>query len=354
MYLYNSLSEGSTPKLKKNTTHYFDFIREEISEQEDAFSKSVDYWSEMLDTDDFLIADPNDINCPPRIKNNLLCFEFKANFLADFQEFCQKNYYTHSLVLNAIFALTIAKQFQKKSIVFINYDVNRRDRKYDNIIGEFESQNIYKFNIDEKLSLSEFIDNVKTISLERMQYNWCTAGIPFIMSKRLYLRDYTKWFSPAQSACQFFMKHLYGRWRILGSFGEVVSAGVASIFAGKLGRKKSSTNHRTQNSSHNDKQPLIILMNVLPSLFAPVTNYDCKNLSVKFERNIESFSTQIDQNLLMVYLDKNDSGNLLLMLNGPLNDEKKREFSQNFVRIMEQMITDQNIKVKQCISWEPV
>jgi len=56
----------------------------------------------------------------------------------------------------------------------------------------------------------------------------------------------------------------------------------------------------------------------------------------------------------MVYLDKNDSGNLLLMLNGPLNDEKKREFSQNFVRIMEQMITDQNIKVKQCISWEPV
>ncbi|MGL5743476.1 MAG: hypothetical protein ACRCXC_13595 [Legionella sp.] len=83
-------------------------------------------------------------------------------------------------------------------------------------------------------------------------------------------------------------------------------------------------------------------MNVLPALFAPPINYNCKNLSVQFERGIKSFSAQLDPEVLMVYLDKDAAGNFVLMLNGPLKDEKKKEFSQNFIQIMEKMIADPN------------
>lgn len=151
MHLYRSLSEGKTPKLETSAAHYFDFIREEISELKDLFPESVNFWDNLLKPDYFLIADTDDINSPPKIKNNLLSFEFKGALLIDFLEFCRKNYYTHAIALNAIFALTIAKQFRKKSIVFIDYEVNRGDRKYANTIGEFESQNMHQFNIDEKL-----------------------------------------------------------------------------------------------------------------------------------------------------------------------------------------------------------
>lgn len=338
-HCYEALIHGTRLIPAPEKDSYFNYVKHNNHHYEKNLKDKIDFW--RVYNKGFKKLSLGQINHLPdaaKQTQHLFHYPIAAQCVEQFINWHKEKNMNVSTGLVALCHLAFYKISHQKKIPIILIHSGREGSQYKSIVGLFSEYKRINMTLNEGYRLIDWIKSIEAQLLKTAPYQKCSHLIKErgLKGSRLSLSQYLAYRVNKLVLTQHFKKSMLHS-TIIDYYQKYLSK-IACI------KKNNSIKHRFNtlfklNRPLQKPKRLRVLLSITPSFFSKeLQNRRFADLDYTFPSHLGCVNRPIGNQTLWVYFSKNQQGEYLLSINGPLTTECKDEIAKHFNHMMAKFV----------------
>ncbi|WP_242602256.1 condensation domain-containing protein, partial [Legionella nagasakiensis] len=280
----------------------------------------------------------------------LFHYPMDAQLIETFKEWHQEKNINVSIGLMAACHIALYKLSHQKKIPFVLIHNGREGSQYNSIVGVFIEYKRINLTLNEKDNFFDFIKSIEQQQLITAPYQKCShiiknnefkgAGLiishylHYIWNKFFLKRDFEK--SKLHSILiDYLLKYL--SWAQAITHNTSIKYKLNRLFKLNIPLKK--------------PERLRVLINITPSFFSKIIpDMNFANLNYQYPSHYNSEDRPISNRSLWILFSRNQTGDYLISINGPLTKDCKDQIAIDFNKIIAKFLENERYTISDLIN----
>ncbi|ARM34745.1 SDR family NAD(P)-dependent oxidoreductase [Legionella longbeachae] len=336
---YDLLAQGEGISIDPERDSFLNYVKKNNSLYEKNLKEKIDFWRDYNKAFKMLYLGPQYFMSTASQKKYLFHYPIDSRRAEQFIEWHKTKNMNVSTGLIAVCHIAFYKLSRQKNVPFIQIHSGREGSQYNSIVGLFSEYKKINSALREEYRFIDFIKAIDEQQLKAAPYQKCShviknnefQGAGLAMAHYLRYKWNKFWLAKQFKKSKLDSKLIDIYLKYL-SWAEVIDYSTAIKLKWN---KLFKTNIPLQKTER-----LRVLINITPSFFGkPIQDFDVSPLKYQYANHFSSEDRPTNSHVLWILFSKNQKGEYLFSINGPLTTQAKdliaAEFNQIIAKLLE-------------------
>lgn len=346
---YEMLVQGEELILEPEKDSFLSYVKKNNSLYEKNINEKIDFWHESNTAFKMLYLGPEYFMSTVSQKKYLFHYTIDSHQAEQFIEWHKAKNRNVSTGLIALCHLAFYKLSRQKKVPFIQIHSGREGSQYNSIVGLFSEYKRINSTLNEEYRFIDFIKAIDEEQLKAAPYQKCShiiknnefQGAGLIMTHYLLYKWnkfwLTKQFQKSKlnaKLIDFYLKYL--SWAEAVDYSTNLKMKLNKLFKTNIPLQK--------------PERLRVLINITPSFFGKLDHdLSFSPLSVQYANHFSSEDRPTNSRSLWILFSKNQKGEYLFSINGPLTVEAKNLIAAELTQIITKILENEEYTIADLI-----